>query len=43
MKEKIDRELAGQTSSNPFMSIGDNSSKRVTFDMTDNIEQKIDS
>ena len=42
MKEKIDRQLAGQTSLTPFMSIRDNCSKRVTFDMTDNIEQKID-
>ena len=42
MKEKTDRQLAGQTSSTPFMSIRDNCSKRVTFNMTDNIEQKID-
>ena len=42
MKEKIDRQLAGQTSLTPFMSIRDNSSKRVTFNTTDNIEQKID-
>ena len=42
MKEKIDRQLAGETFSTPFMSIRDNCSKRVTFDMTDNIEQKID-
>ena len=41
MKEKIDRQLAGQTSSTPFMSIRDNCRKRVTFDMTDGIEQKI--
>ena len=42
MKEKIDRQLAGQTSSTPFMSIGDNCRIRVKFDMTDDIEQKID-
>ena len=42
MKEKIDRQLAGQTSSTPFMSIRDNCRKRVTFDATDDIEQKID-
>ena len=42
LKEKIDRQLAGQTSPTPLMSIRDNCSKRVTFDMTDNIEQKID-
>ena len=41
-KEKIDRQLAGQTSSTPFMSIKDNFSKKITFDMMDSIEQKID-
>ena len=41
-EEKIDRQLASQTSSTHFMSIRDYSSKRVTFDMMDNIEQKID-
>ena len=41
-KEKIERELAGQTSSTPFMSIRDGLNKRVTFDLTDGIEQKID-
>ena len=42
MKEKIDRQLAGQTSSTTFMSIKDNFSKKVTLNMTDGIEQKID-
>ena len=42
MKEKIDRQLAGQTSSTPFMSIRDKYSKRVMFNMMDDIEQKID-
>ena len=42
MKEKIDRQLAGQNSSTLFMSIRDNCRKRVIFDMTDDIEQKID-
>ena len=41
-KDKIDRQLVGQTSLTPFMSIQDNYNKRVTFDMTDGIEQKID-
>ena len=41
-KEKIDRQLAGQTSSTPFMNIRDGINKRVTFDMTDSVEQKID-
>ena len=42
MKDHIHRQLAGQTSSTPFLSIRDNSSKKVTFDMTDGIDQKID-
>ena len=42
MKEMIDRQLTGQTSSTPFMNIMDSYRKRVTFDMTDGIEQKID-
>ena len=41
-KEKIDRQLPGQTSSTPFMSIKECFGKEVTFDMTDSIEQKID-
>ena len=42
MKEKVDRQLVGQNSSTPFMNIRDNLNKRVTFDMTDGIEQKLD-
>ena len=42
MKEKIDRQLAGQNSLTPFMNMRDNPNKRVTFDMTDNTEQKVD-
>ena len=41
-KERIDRQLAGQTSLTPFMSIRDNCSQMVTFGMTDSIEQKVD-
>ena len=41
-KEKIDRQLAGQTSSTPFMSIRDGYNKRVTFNTTEGIEPKID-
>ena len=41
-KEKKDRQLAGQTSLTPFMSIKEGFSKKVTFDMMDGIEQKID-
>ena len=42
MKEKIDRQLAGQTSSTPVMSVRDGHNKRVTFNATDDIGQKID-
>ena len=41
-KEKIDRQLAGQTSSNPFMSVRDGFNKRVTFNAADDLEQMID-
>ena len=41
-KEKIDRQLAGQTSSTLFMHIKEGYSKKFTFDTTDCIEQKID-
>ena len=41
-KEKIDKQLAGQTSSTPFMSVKDGLSKRVIFNATDDLEQKID-
>ena len=41
-KEKIDKQLAGQTSSTPFMSVKDGLSKRVTFNAVDDLEQKID-
>ena len=37
-KEKIDRQLAGQTSLTPFMNIRDSLNKRVTFNMTDGID-----
>ena len=41
-KEKIDRQLAGQTSSTPFIHVRDGLNKRVTFNATDDIEQNID-
>ena len=41
-KEKIDRQLAVQTSSTPFMTVRDGHNMRVTFNATDDIEQKID-
>ena len=41
-KGKIDRPLAGQTSLTPFMNIKEGYSKKVTFDTTASIEQRID-
>ena len=43
-KEKIDRQLAGQSAFTPFMSIKDSYSnnKRVTIDTQDGLEEKID-
>ena len=41
-KEKIDKQLAGQSSSTPFMSMRDSQGKKVSFDTQDNLEQKID-
>ena len=43
-KEKIDRQLAGQSSSTPFMNIRDgyNSKKVVTFDTQDGLDDKLD-
>ena len=40
-KEKKDRQLPGQASWTPFMNINEGISKKVTFDMMDSIEQKI--
>ena len=41
-KEKIDKQLVGQTSSTPFRSVRDSQNKRVTINTADNLEQKID-
>ena len=41
-KEKIDRQLVGQTSLTLFMNIKEAFSKKVTFNTMDGIEQKID-
>ena len=41
-KEKIDKQLAGQSSSTPFMSMRDSQGKKVSFNTHDDIEQKID-
>ena len=40
-KEKIDIQLVGQSSSTPFMNIHEEHNKRVTFNMTDGLEQMI--
>ena len=43
VKEKTDRQLVGQTSSTPFMTIKDGYvSKKVTFDSQGGLEEKID-
>ena len=42
MKEKNNRQLARQCSSNPFMSIKDNCNKKVTFDTWEGLEDKMD-
>ena len=41
-KEKIDKQLAGQMSSTPFISMRDSQSKRVSFNAPYDLEQKID-
>ena len=41
-KEKLDKQLAGQTSSIPFMNLRDSQGKKVSFKVHDDLEQKID-
>ena len=41
-KENIDKQLAGQSSSTPFMNIRDSQGKRVSFNIQDDLEDKID-
>ena len=41
-KEKVDRQLAGQSSSTPFISVKDSYNKWVTINMQDRLEDKID-
>ena len=41
-KEKIDKQLAGLTSSTPFMSMRDSQNKRDSFNTPEDLEQKID-
>ena len=41
-KEKIDKQLAGESSSTPFMSMRESQGKKVSFNMQEDLEQKID-
>ena len=41
-KEKIDKQLAGQTSCTPFMNLRDSQGKKVSFKVHDDLEQRID-
>ena len=41
-KEKIDKQLAGQSSSTPFMNIRDSQGKKVSFNIQNDLEHKID-
>ena len=41
-KEKLDKQLTGQTSTSPFMSIREEANTRVSFDTRDELEDKID-
>ena len=41
-KEKLDKDLTGQTSTNPFMSIREGTDKRVSFNTRDELGDKID-
>ena len=41
-KEKLDKQLTGQISTSPFMSIREGTDKRVSFDARDELGDKID-
>ena len=41
-KKKIDRQFSGQSSSSPFMNIKNNHGRWITFDMGDELGDKID-
>ena len=41
-KEKLDKQLAGQSLSTPFMSIKDGQHRKVSFDTRDELGDKID-
>ena len=41
-KEKLDKQLTGQTSTNPFMNVRDGTERRVLFNVRDELGDKID-
>ena len=41
-KEKLDKQLAGQTSTSPFMSVKDGTERRVSFNTRDELGDRID-
>ena len=41
-KEKLDKQLSGQTSSTPFMNLRYSQGKKVSFKVHDDLEKKID-
>ena len=41
-KEKLDKQLTGQTSTSPFMSVREGTDRRVSFDTRDELGDKID-
>ena len=41
-KEKLDKQLTGQTSTSPFMSVRDGKERRVSFNTKDELGDKID-
>ena len=41
-KEKLDKQLTGQTSTSPFMSIREETNRNVSFDTRDELGDKID-
>ena len=42
IKEKLDKQLTGQTSTSPFISIKEGTNKKVSFDTRDELGDKID-
>ena len=41
-KEKLDKQLTGQTSTSPFMNVREGTDRRVSFDTRDELGDKID-